>query len=149
MDCCSKIDFADFRTCNTISSLVGLNLVPKFIIFYQISSPKVYLKPTSSFDTVVISKFFQNVSQKDPKMLCRNWRKRPWGPSGHIKPGSSSQRRLPSPSRRSFWPHMEANWTPFPPSASCSDIITGAILLVNHNAQLLQRISFHNLLIGA
>ena len=149
MDCCSKIDFADFRTCSKVSSLVGLNLVPKFIIFYQISNPKVYLKQTSSFASVLVSKVFQNVSQKGPKMLCRNWGKRPWGPFGHIKLGSWSQRPLPNPSRSSFWLHMDANWTAFPPSASCSDIITGAILLVNHNAQLLQHISFHNLLIGA
>ena len=137
MDCCSKIYFADFRTCGKISSVVGLNFVPKFIIFFQISSPKVYLKQTSSFDTVLISKVFQNVSQKNPKMLYRNWRKRPWGPFGHIKPGSWSQRHLPSPSRYSFCPYMDANWAPFPPSASCSGIIAGAILLVNHNAQLL------------
>ena len=42
-------------------------------------------------------------------MPCRNCGKWPWAPFGHIKLGSWSQRRLPSPSRRSFWPHMEAN----------------------------------------
>ena len=149
MDCCSKIDFADFRTCSKVASFVGLNLVPNFIIFYQISNPKVYLKQSSSFDIAVVSKFFQNVSQKDPKMLYRNWGKRPWGPSGHLKPGSWFQRHLPRLSRSSFWPHMAANLTPSPLSASCFTSLRGAISLVNHKAQLLQRISFHNLLIGA
>ena len=106
-------------------------------IFDAISVPKIHLKQTSFFDAVLVSKVFLNVTQKDPKMLCRNCGKRPWDPFGHIKPGSWSQRHLPSPSRRSFWPHMEAHWTLFSPSASCSDIIAGAILLVNHNAQLL------------
>ena len=133
MDCCSKIDFADFKSCSKDSSLVGLNLVPKFIIFYQISCSKVYLKQSSSFDIAVVSKFSQNVCQTGPKMLYRNCGKRPWGPSGHIKPGFWSQRQRPTLSRRSFWPYTAPNLAPFPPSASCSHIITGAILLVNHN----------------
>ena len=67
-----------------------------------ISVPKIHLKQTSSFDAVLVSKVFQNVSQKDPKMLYRNCGKRPWDPFGHVKPGSWSQRHLPSPSRSSF-----------------------------------------------
>ena len=103
--------------------------------------PKVHLKHTYSFDAVLDPKVFQNVPQKDPKMLGRNWYKRAWDPFGHIKPGFWSQRHLPSPSSSSFWPHMEANWTSFSPSASCSDIIAGATLLVYHSAQLLYRSS--------
>ena len=56
----------------------------------------------SSFGRVLHPKVFQNVSQKDPKMLDRNLGKRPWEPFGHTKPGSLSQRHLRSPSRSSF-----------------------------------------------
>ena len=58
----------------------------------------MYLKQTSAFDGVLVSKAFQNVTQKGTKMLCRNWGNRPWDPSGHIKFGSWSQRRLHCPS---------------------------------------------------
>ena len=71
-------------------------------IFDPISVPKIHQKQTSFFDAVLVSKVCLNVAQKDPKMLCRNWGKRPWDPFGHIKPGSWSQRHLPSPSRSSF-----------------------------------------------
>ena len=106
------------------------NLEPK-------SYQKWWIKRLPYFNTLSITKIYQNVAKRVPKMVCRNWETWPGDNFGRLKLGSWSQRQLQGPSRRSFWPHMEANWTPFPPSASCSDIITGAILLVNYNAQLL------------
>ena len=71
-------------------------------IVNHISIPIACLKQASSCYTILDPKVFQNVSQKDPKMLGRNWRKRPWDPFGHIKQDFWSQRHLPSPSRSSF-----------------------------------------------
>ena len=88
MDCCSKIEFAHFRTYSKVSSSPGSNLVPKSINFWSNFNPRIHLKQASYFDAVLVSEVFQNVAQKGPKMLGRNWRKRPWEPFGHIKPGS-------------------------------------------------------------
>ena len=59
-----------------------------------------------------------------------------------LGPVWAHQRQRPTLSRRSFWPHMAPNLAPFPPSASCSHIITGAILLVNHNVNFYNGSSF-------
>ena len=91
MDCCAKIEFAHFRTYSKVSSSPGSNLVPNLSIFDSISVPQIHLKQASSFDAVLVSKILQNVTQKGPKMLCRNCGKRPWDPFGHIKLGLVSK----------------------------------------------------------
>ena len=125
-----------------ISELIEKYDLPSVRIWYQNLSflhqnsiPKVHLKETSSIEAVLVSKVFQNDAKKEPKMLDRNWKNRPWDTFGQIKRASWSQRHLHSVSSSSFWPHMAANWTSFSPSASCSGIIAGAILLVNHSEQ--------------
>ena len=112
--------------------------------------PKLHLKETSSFDADSVSKVFQNEVKKAPKMLGRNCANRPKDPFGEIKAASWSQRRLHSPSSSSFWLHMEANWTPFSPSASCSDIIARAILVGKPQCTApITGFLVRNLLIGA
>ena len=118
--------------------------------FDQNSIPNTCLKQTSSFDAVLLSKVSQNVIQNDPKMLDRNWGNRPWDHFSHIKPGSESQKHLHRPSRGAFWPHMEANWTPCSPSASCWDIIARAIFVSKAQCTVpMTGCTVHNLLIGA
>ena len=73
--------------------------------------PKVHLKHIYSFDTVLDPKVFQNVPQKDSKMLGRNWHKRAWDPFGHIKPGSWSQDTSPLPQET----HFDFIWRPLGP----------------------------------
>jgi len=79
--------------------------------FYQISTPKVYRKQTSSCDAVLASKVFQNGAQKASKMLYRNCGKRPWDLFGHIKVGSWSQRHSPVPPEA----HFDLIWRPIGP----------------------------------
>ena len=78
------------------------NLEPK-------SYEKWCIKRLPYFITLSITKIYQNVVKRVPKMLYRNWENRPGDHFGHIKLGSWSQRQVQGPSRRSFWPHMEAN----------------------------------------
>ena len=113
------------------------NLYKNLSIFDQISSLKIYLKQSSFLNAVLIPKVFQNVSQNAPKMLGRNWGKRPWDPFGRLKLSLWSESHLPNPSRSAICPHMASNWTYFSPSASCSDILAGVILPVNRSAPLL------------
>ena len=115
--------------------------------FHKKSIPKTHLKQTSSLNAVLISKILKNVSQKDPKMLDRNWGNRAWDHFGHIKSGFWSQRHLYSLSKTSFWSHMEASRAPFSPSASRSD----EAIFVNKAQCTVPITGFtvHNLLIGA
>ena len=80
MDCCSKIDFAHFRTYGQVSSSLGSSLEPKFIKFWSNFAPKSTPKTDFIFQCRVCLKNLPKWGPKGPQNAWSELRKSSLGP---------------------------------------------------------------------
>ena len=147
MDCCSKIDFAHFRTYSKVSSSLGSNLVPKSTNFLQNFDPK----NTSETDFIFWRRFspqsLPKRGPKGPKNALSELRKSALGPPWRHRDGMLVSKTLSqAPKLLILTSYIEHIWTPCSISSGCSDIISRPDLPCK--AQLSIRISrfpVHNL----
>ena len=135
MDCCSKIDFADFRTCSKVSSVLGLNLVPNCNNFLLNFEPK----STSETDFIFWHQFSVQSLPKCVPKRSQNALSELWqttlGPLWPHQARFLVSKTPPQSLKKLILTSYGGQLDPIFPICRLFWHHYGAILLVNHNAQ--------------